>query len=455
MDKSEEELQYSDQQKKRGRHFFLLFSLVNTVAFNFLAGNVIVLFFIRLEVNNTILGMVSSFMFLSYLFMPLGKMLAHKWGVVKVFGRFWMARFLSISPLVFVPLIAGANRVLAVWLALGAFLLFQTLRGFGIVGYSPVMRALSAGNDRGRFMGLSRIVMNLGMLITSLMVALLLSGDPPLSRFQLFFAVGSALGVLGSLLLFRVPEPPSVNTLKPVPLFTSLSEVLADPLLRRFFTALIVITLALGITRPFMLIHVKRVYLLNDNHTILLTIAGGVGSIVGSLLSHRFSDRYGARPMMLFFLSQIVLVALAVILVPGQLLLPRGLLFWTYVILFFFIGTMGYFTVQHISQVYLFGALSSRQQLNMGILYFLGQGIAGMAGGTFGGLLADLLEGGLGLRVAVSHRLVFLVAGLLALTGLFLVRSWRELDAWSFRGALADLGREMLKKGFFWGRAPR
>jgi MFS family permease len=158
---------------------------------------------------------------------------------------------------------------------------------------------------------------------------------------------------------------------------------------------------------------------------------------------------------MIFFVLQIVLISAAVILVPGSLLLPGTGIRWVYLIIFFFIGTMGYFTVQHISQVYLFALLTSRQQLNMGILYFLSQGIAGMAGGTFGGMLADLMEEGVGLSVAMSHRLIFLIAGGLALAGLLLVRSWKESDAWSFRGAFADIAGEMLKKGFLWGRAPR
>ncbi len=451
----EAELLYSEAQKKTGRRYFLSFALVNTIAFNFLAGHVILLFFIRLEANNTILGTVSSFVFLSYFFMPFGKLLAHRWGVVKVFARFWLARFVSIIPLIFVPVFADGNRPAAVWISLLTFLVFQTLRGFGIVGYSPVMRELSAGEDRGRFMGQSRLLMDLGMMFTSLAVALLLRGDPPIERFRIFFTAGVVTGAAGSLFLFRIPEPPSMLTLRPVPLFSSLREIFNDRVLRRFFTALFLLTASLGIVYPFLVIHAKRVYLFSDNRTILLTIAGGAGSIAGSLLSRHFTDRYGSKPLMHFFVLQILLVAVAVVLMPTVFAANRPLFLGIYLSLLFFAGTMGYFTIQHIAQVYLFGILSSRQQLNIGILYFLAQGIAGMAGGALGGMLADLLEAAAGLDAALSHRIIFGLAGLLSLIGLSLVRNWREPKAWSFRGSLRDVAGEMFRKGLWWGRAPR
>jgi predicted MFS family arabinose efflux permease len=297
--------------------------------------------------------------------------------------------------------------------------------------------------------------MDLGMMATSLAVALLLAGDPPIGRFRLFFVAGILLGMAGSIFLFRIPEPPSMSASSPSPLFVSVREIAGEPALRRFFSALLLLTASLGIIYPFLIIHAKRVYLFTDNQTILLTIAGGAGSIAGSLLCRRFTDRYGSKPLMLFFVVQMLLVAFAVAVVPAGPAAAFVPLLWIYLLLLFFTGTMGYFAIQHVSQVYLFGLLSSRQQLNIGILYFLAQGIAGLAGGTLGGMLADLLEAGLGLPVTMSHRIIFACAGLLSAAGLLLVRGWKEPRAWSFTGALHDVAGEMLVRGFWWGRAPR
>jgi hypothetical protein len=83
---------------------------------------------------------------------------------------------------------------------------------------------------------------------------------------------------------------------------------LAGHVILLFFIRLKANNTFLGIVYPFLIIHAKRGYLFSDNRTILLTFAGGAGSIAGILLSRHFTDRYGSKPLMHFFVLQILLV---------------------------------------------------------------------------------------------------------------------------------------------------
>src|SRR5690554_5231365 len=90
----------SRAKRLEGRKYFSFFEFINTLSFSFLAGNVLTLLMLRLGAGDALIGLLNSFVYLSFFFMPIGRSQVHKIGVVKNFSRSWLIRYLSMIPLI-------------------------------------------------------------------------------------------------------------------------------------------------------------------------------------------------------------------------------------------------------------------------------------------------------------------------------------------------------------------
>ncbi|AHC16334.1 MFS transporter [Salinispira pacifica] len=430
---------YSPEEQTTGRRWWLIFSIINTFSFQFLAGNVIILFIIRLGASKTVVGVVSSFFHASYLIMPVGRLLSRRLGIVKGFHMAWMVRYLAISPLLLAPFIALSGvadaNTLALIIVVGSYFGFQMIRGSGMVSLSPLLTELSHGGDRGRFLSLSRILSNISILFGVLIVALFLGDDAPLMKYLISFAAGIVLGYAGVYSLSRIPEIRRPEGHSDQGLKQSFRDIWKERKFRKYFATLPVVGFSLGIVKPFLLVYAKDVYQFSDNRVLFLTVAGSLGAIAMGVISRKFIDRVGAKPFMMIWILLMAAGALAIVLVP----LTAGALSWVFLLLLFFIAMMGWNGADNTAQTYFFSLLQPQQQLSFGIVYFLTVGASGVAGASLAGMFLDLLQGPLGVEGRMSH--VYLFAGVLAILVLafFLAARMERLGALSFRRSLSEL----------------
>ena len=173
---SNTESHYTDSQKRIGRRWWIIFSIVNTFSFQFLAGNVIILFLINLDASKTVIGLVSSFLYASYLIMPIGRMLSQRVGIVKGFSIAWLLRYAAISPILAAPFLAlsGVSYSVPILIVAFSYFGFQMVRGAGLVSFSPILTELTHGDDRGRYISVSRIFTDSTILLGTLLIAFFL-----------------------------------------------------------------------------------------------------------------------------------------------------------------------------------------------------------------------------------------------------------------------------------------
>jgi hypothetical protein len=123
----------------KARDLYNLFNVFNSLSWQFLVGNIITLFALRLGANSTYLGTLSAVLYLSFFFLSLGKILTRRFSVVRIFSAAWIGRAMGMVPALFAPFVfAAGHREIALLLVLLGVTLFHIIRGIGMIGNNPI-----------------------------------------------------------------------------------------------------------------------------------------------------------------------------------------------------------------------------------------------------------------------------------------------------------------------------
>ncbi len=380
---------YGITKKRKGRRNYNLFGLFNEFSYTLLVGNIITLFLLRLNVSNSFIGLISSFGYISYFFIIFGKKLLLKLNIIKTMGWTWLLRNIVLIPMTFSPYFAGQGR----YKTAGAIIfislfLFHILRGIGLVGNSPLVRELSAGKDRGKFLSTYQILVNISVLLASITIVIILRPAAPLFVFSSFFILGILTGFIGTGFLFTIPEPVGGNEGVNDKLLDSFQESFKSPVIRKFLLPFAFFLFISAMARPFILVYAKEIFSISDRTAMLLSISGTLGTIIMGLMSGFFLDRIGAKPLIIVYTF-----ITGISLIPG--FLPANLVILNFFLLtglMFFLFQFGSTGALNSSQAYFYSMISQKEQVNLGIIYFFIMGITGALGSNIGGWYLDLLR---------------------------------------------------------------
>ena len=380
----------SPSQKRRGRKLFLTFGIVNTASFLMLSGNIIILFALRLGATSSYIGAIASLPYLSFAFMILGKRFVPGTGVVRLFGTAWIIRALCMAPLIMTPyLVMRGLHNTALALLLFCVFLFHAIRGIGMTGENPIMGALSSGRDRGGFLARFQIVVAIMQILTGILIAFFLGPAAPIERYLVFFMVGIVLAIVAALFLLQLPEPPSIRLSAGHSLRKTIHGVFAEKNFSVFIRGFAMFGILSGIARSFLIVYAKQGYGQADSTAILFTVVGAAGAVAMGYSARFLIDRLGAKPIYLSFSGLFLLSLLPLVISPEFASDTSVVLFLSAV---FFVGTMGFAGGETSAQVYFFGLVDGKDQLNLGVLYFLTLGFGGTVGSLLGGVFLELLQ---------------------------------------------------------------
>lgn len=393
-----------------------LFQGLNTISFILLSGNIVTLYSLRLGGTSLFIGIITSFQYLSFLFMFVGRQLVDRYGIKPTMGWGWLARYVLMVPLLISPFVAvEGNNHAALTLIVVGLLGFHVARGIGVIGFNPMVGTLSEGRDRGAFLSRLQIVNQIASIAVGLLMAFLLGARAPLSRYTLFIIAGIVIGLVASSLIFRLPNPADQAQSFGTGLRQGVSSALRRPSFLRFIVLFFFVAVAIGMAWPFAVVYAKQVYRQADNVILLYTVAGNVGAILMGLLSRLLIDRLGAKPLYVFF-SAFLAVSVLPMAISPHMATVGPIIFLTAIFFFFQLGSIG---VQNAAQNYFFAIISPDEFLNLGIVYNLFFGIGGAFGSLIGGALLDLFRT-LGVSTVAADFRVFYLAIFLLMVVLFL-----------------------------------
>ncbi len=386
----------------RVRARFSLFAVLNVVSFTLLSGNIITLYVLHLGGGSFLVGLLSSFMYIAYLTMLLGRQLAPHWGMTRLMGWFWVLRYLCMLPMLLAPLAASAGLpAVAYGLVLASVLASNAARGVAMTGYNPILGEIASERDRGAFLAQNQAIQHAVTVGLGVAMALVLGWRSSMAVYNAFIVLGVAAGLWGARLVFTFPEPPRPSG-PGEKLIHGLAESFRQRTFRRFILLYFFSTLAIYMAVPFLVVFVKQVYSLPDSQVIYLTVVGSVGALLMALASGFLIDRVGAKPLYFVFTSILTLTLLAIVLSPP---LASGVGLWLFAAALFLFNNMGQFGMLNASQTYFLAAIRREERLNLGVVYYMTLGVAGGIGSLAGGALLDAL--GARFAPANAFRLYF------------------------------------------------
>jgi MFS family permease len=414
----------SPYRQKKARAVFNVFNVFNALSWNFLVGSIITLFALRMGASSTYVGILSALGYISFFFLPLGKIVARRFRIVSIFSFAWVVRALGMAPVVCAPLAVyfGYHNLALAMLMLGVAL-FHTIRGVGMIGNNPVLSYLSAGPDRGSYMTQIQILNSATGMISGFAIALLLGKDPPLFLYSIIMTAGIICGITSGLLIRKVPEPPSGDAspgeedAKKMNLVGIFREAFSQPDIKLFLMVLFILALVSGVSRTFVVVYAREVFSHDDGMILLYSVFGGLGHLLAGTLVKFLVDRIGAKPILVICTMIGMVTMIPILFFPADAIgyLTMGILFLSFL---FFMLNFGFLGSEGMAQTYFMGLVPPQKMLNMGMLYFLVFGIAGAVGSFLAGLFLDTLTGR-GYSLLTAFKILYGI--IIALTAMVII----------------------------------
>ena len=419
----------------KARDLYNIFNVFNSISWTFLVGNIITLLAMRMGANSTYIGTMSAVLYLAFFFLPLGRILTSRFSVVKIFSAAWICRAVGMIPALFAPFVFAAGyRDTALMLILLGLTLFHITRGIGMIGNNPILSHLSAGPDRGSYMTQVQIINSATGMFGGFIIAMLLGRDPPLFLYSLIIAVGIGCGVFSGVLMNKIPGPEKEEGVKNKNIFKVVKEAMAQPSLRIFIVILLLVALASGVSRIFIVVYSRAIFNQSDGMVSLYSVFGGLGVLMVGVVIKFLVDKVGAKPI--FGVCVIIgLVSMIPVIFFPVSMNDNFTTVTLYLSFLFFILNFGWLGTEGVMQTYFLGLVPSEQIMDMGILYFFGFGIAGAGGSMLGGMLLDVVTVLSGSAI-LSFRVLYSILIAIAVLILFLMRKLTPMGALPFVDAL-------------------
>jgi len=419
----------------KAREIYNFFNVFNAVSWNLLVGIIITLFALRLQASATYIGLMSSTFYISLFLLPVGKILARRFSIIKVFSFAWSTRAVCMLLAVAAPFFeyAGYRNAALLLIMLGVFL-FHIFRGIGMIGNNPVLSELAVGPDRGSYMTQIQIINSAIGMFGSFLIAMVLGNEPPIFVFSVLLTLGVISGIVSGYIIKKVPEPPVEENSQKLNLFEIFKDALSQDSLRHFMSILFLVVLVSGVTRTFVIVFAREIFSHSDGLISLYSVFGGLGYLMAGISVKFLVDRLGAKPLFLVSVTIGAVSMLSVIFFPAAAVsnITGSILFMVFL---FFMLNFGFLGSEGIAQTYYLALVPSNKMLDLGILYFFIFGIAGAGGNFIAGILLDLFFM-TGMPSFTAFRILFIILTLLVVIALAMQNKMKPLGSLPLKDAL-------------------
>ena len=361
--------QLSPYRLRKAREVFRYFNIFNAISWNLLVGVIITLFALRLGASSTYIGLLSASFYLALFFLPLGKILAKRFSIIKIYSFAWAARSICMLLAAAAPFLDySGHRDLALLFILAGVYAFHFFRGIGMVGNNPVLNLLAAGPDRGSYLTQIQIVNGAIGMFGSFAMAMILGIEPPIFIFSILLGAGVITGVISGHAIKGVPEPP-VEENSGEKLIDVFKDAFSNNSLRRFICILFLVAIVSGVTRTFVVVYAREVFGHNDGLVSLYSVFGGLGYLMIGMIIKFLVDRIGAKPIFVVCMIMGLVSLLPVVLFPQSIIgnMTGSILFLVFL---FFMLNFGFLGSEGIAQTYFMAMVPAEKMLNLGIVYF-------------------------------------------------------------------------------------
>jgi len=428
----------TDEQKRRALPWSLGAGVFNSIfalwTFN---GSVFLLFLSELGLPKGQIGaLLSLFPFcglLALVFAPVANWVGRK----RVFLACYGSRKVVIAGLLLLPwIVATAGQTAAMVFLFAVVIVFAVLRALAETAYYPWFQQFVPNAVRGKYAAIA-IVFGAGASSVALLVARqVLDTGVGLSRYLLLMGIGSVLGLIGVLMMVRVPggEPVRETTLRGTHL-KDMAGALRDRNFVVYLSGMGAVTIGTMLLISFLPLYVKEKIGLPPGSVVALDTAVMLGGVLASFTWGWLADRVGSRPVLTLAVGVIVFVPMG-----WMLLSPQAPQVAVLCALFYFAYGVASNGINIGSGRLLFnGVIPHEKSSAYTAIYYAWMGVTGGFAPLVAGGLLSVTEGwqiAIGGAVVDGNNLLFILSLALLAFGWIAYRRVRPDDIYSTRATL-------------------
>ncbi len=406
---------------------YVWFIRINTISFGCLAESVLILYAIKNGADDFLVGLMTSFLYLTMPLMFFGKKLVGKFGAAKTYSISWLSRNLSAVLMVFVPAaIHHFNQKIGLVLLIISTFGFFAFRSVGFTANTPLIGEITSKSNRGNY--LSKIWLNFTafFFLTLLLLMFILRHSETVETFQGIIIFGVFMGVVSSLLVYRIPESESTKISAQKSIASSFNYLRSNSLPRKLLYAWTASTSALMLVVPFSMVALKNGYFLADHHALFFALIQLAGGIIASLFNILILDRVGPRPMLILYCFGLILNSVLWVFSPVSFLS-------FYTALVFLINGMCLAGINTTLSHYFLSSVPDEERVGANMFIYMISGVAAGLTGTFlGGGLLKLLRF-FEFENLVVYRTYFFIVLIVLVPVIYFVQRVERLEDWRIK----------------------
>ena len=390
-------------------------AMLHTIGASCLLAGALQLYCLSLGAENLYLGALNCAIWAGSPFLLLGMVLMRRFGKRRILV-FW-AGIMPAVCMAFAALLPVMGRfgwISSTWILywlLAAVLMRSVTDSIGGAGWFPILQDNVPSRITGKFFGTFRIYWQSCVLVTTLLIAWFLGGNPAWWKFCVVFAIGEAAFIVKIIFLKQLKEKPIPEQPENVPSsWVLLKRALSDPATRHFLSYILLYNIAAYMCPPFQIKYLKELGY-SAGYIVAATSMISVGAILTLRLWGKLADRFGNRSI--FGLSHTGMM----VILAGWVLIGNNS-FSAILVFALYAGWSVFQSANSIAYTrHMFHTVPESDQSNMVIvnaIIFISVAIAPLISGLFLKLSADwhIRSGGLDIN---HYHMLFLLAALLVL----------------------------------------
>ncbi len=372
-------LPLTEEQRRKSQFNYYCFNLINGASYMCLGETVIVLFAVRLDMQNTVISLIGAMLYLGYLLLPLGVIRTAKVGAAQSQADYWVCR--NIAALLVAASVAVnqfSHFLAGVTLLLGAFA-FYGFRAAGCVMAQPLVGDITLETERSVLIARSTAFFYLTGTVALLIISTILHFYDSLPVLVGIIIAGAAMGITASRFIRNILETDMIQKSAQQPFFSGLVYVLKTAVIRRLIVAWFSANLCNLLIVPMSILALKRGSNVSDTNAILFSLAQFGFMIFASQMGIPLTKIFGPRKMGIYGFLLYFPVALFWVFLPdtGSFSLWQ----WFFVLIPFLLQGAATVLVTNAMIHYFLMAVPKENQVNATMLANL---ITGAAAGIVG-----------------------------------------------------------------------
>lgn len=286
-------------EQRRGMAKLFYFAAFNSLSFEIIGGQILVLFARQVGASLMQIGLLTSFMpFATVIQLGIAP-LVNRFGPKAIMFTGWTARTVVAAFLPLVPLAAarwGPDGATMMLLVIMAF--FYLFRALGVSSWLPLLQEIVPPRMRGEYLSKQEVVRHLAIITASLLTAVYLLGKQDLAPYLHVMTLGVISGAVGLIFLRGLPHVAA--SMQPVDreFFRQALQPLRNPGFRHYLAFSGSLRFATMGIPSFLILFLRDQLHRGPSTALFLITLSSAGAAASLFLWGRLVDRFGSRPIL-------------------------------------------------------------------------------------------------------------------------------------------------------------